>query len=138
MRWIYWVLIVLYLLSPYDLIPDLIPGWGWADDLLLVAGVCWYLLASRRASRGPDRPHQSGREEAKAQEGPAEEAKRDPYTVLGIDRSASEEEVRKAYLQLANKYHPDKVSHLGDEFRDLAAKRFKEIKAAFDALNGPT
>jgi hypothetical protein len=136
MHWIYWMLILLYLISPYDLIPDLIPGWGWADDLLLVGGLCWYFLAYRRRRRGLDGPHQGGREEATAEEAPPEEVKKDPYAVLGIDRSASGEEVRRAYRRLAAKYHPDKVSHLGEEFRDLAAKRFKEIKAAFDALNG--
>jgi hypothetical protein len=136
MRWIYWILILLYLLSPYDLIPDLIPGWGWMDDLLLVGGVCWYFLVYQRRRRGPDRPREGGREEAAAEEARPEELKKDPYAVLGIDRSASGEEIRRAYRRLAAKYHPDKVSHLGEEFRDLAAKRFKEIKAAFDALNG--
>jgi hypothetical protein len=135
MRWIYWILIVLYILSPYDLIPDLIPGWGWVDDLL-VGGLCWYFLVYRRRGRGPDEAQQGGRKEATAEEAPPEEVKKDPYAVLGIDRSASGEEIRIAYLRLAAKYHPDKVSHLGEEFRDLAAKRFKEIKAAFDALNG--
>jgi hypothetical protein len=138
MHWIYWILILLYLLSPYDLIPDLIPGWGWADDLLLVGGLCWYFLVYKRRRRGLDGDHQEGGEEAKAQEARPEEVKKDPYAVLGIDRSASGEEVRQAYRRLAAKYHPDKVSHLGEEFRELAAKRFKEIKAAFDALNGST
>jgi hypothetical protein len=136
MQWIYWILILLYLLSPYDLVPDLIPGWGWADDLLLAGGLCWYFLVYRRRGRGPDGPHQGSGEEATAEAAPPEEVKKDPYAVLGVDRSASGEEVRRAYRQLAAKYHPDKVSHLGEEFRDLAAKRFKEIKAAFDALNG--
>jgi DnaJ domain/Protein of unknown function (DUF1232) len=136
MRWIYWILILVYLLSPYDLLPDLIPGWGWADDLLLVGGLCWYFLAYRRRGRGQAVPHQGSREEATTEEASQDEPKKDPYAVLGIDRSASGEEVTRAYRQLAAKYHPDKVSHLGEEFRDLAAKRFKEIKAAFDALNG--
>jgi DnaJ domain/Protein of unknown function (DUF1232) len=136
MPWIYWILILLYLISPYDLLPDLIPGWGWVDDLLLLGGLCWYFLVYRRRGRSPDGPHQGSREEARAEKASPEEVKKDPYAVLGLDRSASGEEVRRAYLQLAAKYHPDKVSHLGEEFRDLAAKRFKEIKAAFDALNG--
>ncbi len=138
MRWIYWILIFLYLISPYDLIPDLIPGWGWADDLLLVGGLCWYFLVHRRRWRSPDGPHRGSREEETTEAAPAEEVKKDPYAVLGVDRSASGEEVRRAYRQLAAKYHPDKVSHLGEEFRVLAAKRFKEIKAAFDALDGST
>jgi hypothetical protein len=136
MRWFYWILILLYLVSPYDLIPDLIPGWGWADDLLLVAGLCWYFLVYRRQGRGANGAHQGGSEETAAEKAQHGSGKKDPYAVLGVDRSASAEEVKRAYRQLAAKYHPDKVSHLGEEFRDLAAKRFKEIKAAFDALNG--
>jgi len=135
MRWVYWILILLYLLSPYDLIPDLIPAWGWADDLLLVSLLCWYFLVYRRRRVGMDGAHEGRNEEATVGEAPKERDK-DPYAVLGIDRSASGEEVKRAYRRLAAKYHPDKVSHLGEEFQDLVAKRFKEIKAAFDALNG--
>jgi hypothetical protein len=137
MRPIYWILVILYVLSPYDLLPDLIPGWGWADDLLLVGGVWWYFLARRRQGRSQEGQHRESREGARADKAPSQQGKKDPHAVLGIDRSASGEEVRRAYRQLAAKYHPDKVSHLGEEFRDLAAERFKEIKAAFDALNGP-
>jgi uncharacterized membrane protein YkvA (DUF1232 family) len=136
MRWFYWILILLYLISPYDLIPDLIPGWGWADDLLLIGGLCWYFLVYRRRGSGPDRAGEGTRKKAAAEESSSKDAIKDPYAVLGLDRSASEEEIKRAYRQLAAKYHPDKVSHLGEEFRELAAKRFKEIKAAFDALNG--
>jgi hypothetical protein len=136
MRWFYWILIILYLISPYDLIPDLIPGWGWADDLLLVGGVCWYFLVFRRREGGQHRGYKGSRENATAEESPSEGVRKDPYAVLGVDRSASEEEIKKAYRLLAAKYHPDKVTHLGEEFRELAAKRFKEIKTAFDTLNG--
>jgi hypothetical protein len=137
MRWFYWILIILYLISPYDLIPDLIPGWGWADDLLLVGGLCWYFLFYQRRRGGQEPGYHRSRANAAAEEiSPSESMGKDPYAVLGVDRSASEDEIKRAYRQLAAKYHPDKVTHLGEEFRELAAKRFKEIKAAFDALNG--
>jgi len=54
--------------------------------------------------------------------------------VLGVPRDATQEEIKKAYRQLANKYHPDKVEHLGDEFKKLAETRFKEIEAAYREL----
>ena len=40
--------------------------------------------------------------------------------------------MKKAYKSLVKKYHPDKVSHLGDEFKDLAETRLKEINEAYD------
>ncbi|MBU0768631.1 MAG: J domain-containing protein [Proteobacteria bacterium] len=59
---------------------------------------------------------------------------RDPYAVLNVPKDASPEEIKKAYRDLANKYHPDKVHHLGDEFRELAEKHFKEIEEAYREL----
>ncbi|MEJ2219960.1 MAG: J domain-containing protein, partial [Desulfobacterales bacterium] len=58
----------------------------------------------------------------------------DPYRVLGIDRSASIEEIKHAYRDLAGKYHPDKLEHLGDEFKVLAETRFKDIQQAYQEL----
>ena len=57
-------------------------------------------------------------------------AKRDYYEVLGISRSASQEEIKKAYRQLARKYHPDANS--GDEQAEV---KFKEVKEAYDVLS---
>jgi molecular chaperone DnaJ len=54
---------------------------------------------------------------------------RDYYEVLGVDRDAPAEEIRKAYLKLAHKYHPDKTG--GDQ---EAETRLKEINEAYDVL----
>ena len=58
----------------------------------------------------------------------------DPYKILEIRRGASQEDIKRAYRQLAGKYHPDKVEHLGDEFKVIAEKRFKEIQQAYQEL----
>ena len=59
---------------------------------------------------------------------------KDPYTVLNVDRDASPEEIKNSYKKLANKYHPDKVLHLGEEFKKMAEERFKEIQETYREL----
>jgi DnaJ like chaperone protein len=58
----------------------------------------------------------------------------DHYTVLGVDSSASNEELKKAYRHLAKQYHPDKVSHLGGELVEFAHQKFQEINESYQAL----
>ena len=54
------------------------------------------------------------------------------YAVLGLEPGADMETIKKSYRQLSMKYHPDKVSHLGDEFKKIAEEKMKEINAAYD------
>ena len=56
------------------------------------------------------------------------------YTVLEIDSSASDDEVRKAYKKMAIKYHPDKVSHLGEDVQKSATEKFKKINEAYERI----
>lgn len=54
------------------------------------------------------------------------------YAVLGLSPGADMESIKKAYRTLSMQYHPDKVSHLGDEFRAVAEEKMKEINQAYD------
>lgn len=58
----------------------------------------------------------------------------DPYKILEISSSATDEEVRKAYRKLAVKFHPDKVEALGDNVRKAAEEKFKKIQAAYEQI----
>ncbi len=54
------------------------------------------------------------------------------YAILGLQSGANQDEIKKAYRKLSMKYHPDKVRHLGDEFRAVAEEKMKEINGAYD------
>ena len=56
------------------------------------------------------------------------------YKILEIDKSATDDEVKKAYRRMANKYHPDKVSYLGEEFRNAAKEKFQKLNEAYEKI----
>lgn len=57
---------------------------------------------------------------------------RDPYEVLGVSRSASEDEIKKAYKVLSRKYHPD--ANINNPNKDQAEEKFKEIQQAYQQI----
>lgn len=56
----------------------------------------------------------------------------DPYSVLGVSRSASDEEIKKAYRNLSRKYHPD--ANINNPNKEQAEEKFKEIQQAYDQI----
>jgi len=56
------------------------------------------------------------------------------YKILEIEKSANEEEVKKAYRKMAMKYHPDKVQHLGHEYEKDAQEKFRKINEAYEQI----
>ncbi|BBO89784.1 hypothetical protein DSCOOX_29640 [Desulfosarcina ovata subsp. ovata] len=129
--------VLLYVFFPSDLVPDFLIGWGWLDDLIVL-----YLLWRYYRRQPQPKRTEKGTEQARDKvderqyrttetDGPDRQS---PYTVLGIPPGASREEIKTAYRRLAGKYHPDKVEHLGNEFKALAEARFKEIQQAYEEL----
>lgn len=56
------------------------------------------------------------------------------YKILEVEPSVTNDEVKKAYRKMAMKYHPDKVSHLGDDFRKTADEKFKKVNEAYEKI----
>ncbi len=56
------------------------------------------------------------------------------YKILGLDSNAEVSEIKVAYRKMATKYHPDKVSHLGEEFSKVAEEKFKAINDAYQKI----
>jgi hypothetical protein len=132
------LLLILYFLFPYDLVPDFFPGVGWVDDILLIGLLGYFFfLRPRRAERSRRAGERaSGNRAFREEEEAVGEPPRpfDPYEVLGVKETASSDEIKTAYRRLVSRYHPDKVTHLGEEFRVLAEKKFKEIQRAYQEL----
>ncbi|MDK9709162.1 MAG: DnaJ domain-containing protein [Desulforhopalus sp.] len=63
---------------------------------------------------------------------PSQDMAEQHYATLGLPKGADFEEIKKAYRKLSMQYHPDKVRHLGDEFRAVAEEKMKEINHAYD------
>ncbi len=56
------------------------------------------------------------------------------YRILEVERTATDEELKTAYRKMALKYHPDKVSHLGEDFRKTAEEKFKAVNQAWEKI----
>ncbi|MCG8552861.1 MAG: DnaJ domain-containing protein [Desulfobacterales bacterium] len=153
-----------YLISPADLIPEMYLPWiGWIDDSLVLMCL-YHLIrygrlpsflfkkgnkqpsgknakdpgtagpfkqgAQNSSSTRSDTTGRSTKRENSANTG----ALKSPYEILGVDKSASWPEIQTAYKNKAKQYHPDKLSHLGEDFSNLANEKFLEIQQAFAAL----
>jgi hypothetical protein len=142
-RWLPILLGLLYVVSPVDVLPDFLPALGWLDDLLLMGVLVWFLVRQARGqspwdflrgrARGPYTryPGGPGPEDLRA-----DFAQMDPYTLLEVSPSATPEEIKSAYKRAVARYHPDKVSHLGAEFRELAHRKLVAIQQAYESLQG--
>jgi len=146
------LLVLIYIMSPYDFLPDFLIPAGWLDDALLLGGLVYYLRRGRlprifssltglfqnsktRSAGSADRNDKSKTWKTEFDSNfNSKDKAGNPYKILGVNPGASDEEIRTAYHRAAQLYHPDKVSHLGPELQEVARRKFLEIQAAYDQL----
>jgi len=56
------------------------------------------------------------------------------YTILELDKTATDAEVKKAYRDMAKKYHPDKLQHMDEAYRQGAEEKFKNVQEAYETI----
>ena len=100
-------------------------------ELQLAQNIGNYLGISAYDQRSIAAKYKSGFRGA-APAGEVDEA--DHFAILGLARGASFAEIRTAYRKLSMQYHPDKVAHLGEEFKKVAEEKMKEINNAYEFL----
>ncbi len=156
---------LVYFINPMDLVPDYFPLLGWLDDSLLIGLLIYYLKTGKlpgffrfdrfREDGMNDNGENSrdGSEQSRNNDHSARQKKsrstrnrransttgargKTPHETLGLPPGAGLDKIRAAYRKAAAMYHPDKVSHLGPEFQEMARVKFIEIQRAYEELTG--
>ena len=160
----FWLLVPLaYGICPFDLLPDyIIPFAGWIDDVLLTWLFCYALFTGKlpnflvkilkrspftnkyskknrfnKMKQGFSNYYNDNTNDNNFQDsfnGYGSNIKDDPYEILGISANASPKQIKRAYREKIHLYHPDKVSHLGDEFKSLANEKFIKVQNAYNKI----
>jgi hypothetical protein len=139
------VLCILYVLSPIDILPDVLGLPGRIDDLLVALGTLLYLYTGSKKAPGGGRSRRGGANESRRGREERRESRDsslggdarepyDPYSILEVNRGEDLEEIRRRYKEKLLQYHPDRVQHLGKEFQDMAERRTKEITEAYQHI----
>lgn len=156
--WLLFVIILvgIYVIIRIDFIPDVLPIVGWLDDTFLVGLLLYYFrykklprfllrLGQWLFQKKSGRPRGTWQKTGTGEQGRTAQDRqsrsgggqlKNPYAVLGLKPGASQKEIQAAYREAVQKYHPDKVLHLGEEFQELAQQKFIEVQEAYDELMG--
>jgi DnaJ like chaperone protein len=124
-----------------DLLLDIVYAEGplAPGKFAIVRQLCWSLgvhereLAALAAMRGY--AYAATGNGGRSQQAPRDAASgKDPYAILGIDRDASESQIKRAYRKLMSQHHPDKLGDVPEELKRRAEDRAREINAAYERI----
>jgi hypothetical protein len=101
---------------------------GYSIVGLVVKGIFW----QKTVIPGEEEANQSQQKEEKSDMWEFSSKDEQYARVLGLTPVVNAESIKRAYHDLLAKYHPDKVSHLGAEFKTIAEARTREIREAYD------
>jgi len=99
------------------------------DEVQLAHQIAAFLQISSYDLRTIEAKYMYGQQQTAATAAQSEEIF---YAELGLEKGADFETIKKAYRKLSMQYHPDKVAHLGEEFKGVAEEKMKNINAAYD------
>jgi len=139
------ILVILYFVVPVDIFPDFLGLPGRIDDFVVALVGLYYMVANSGKSRGPaaggpgERTAADPNRKKRGSAGVGDPetgtpAPPDPYDVLGVPRGATLADVRRVYREKLLQYHPDRLQHLGREFRELAEEKTRELNEAFGRI----
>jgi DnaJ-domain-containing protein 1 len=127
--YIWLIILIIYIISPRDLFP------GFIDDIIALGAIMYirYRNARQRGRAGYSGERRGPHTDA----GPTTAhglSLNEAYDLLGVDRNATWEEIRKAYREKIAKSHPDKVSHLSEELQEKAKELTLKLNKAIDLI----
>lgn len=96
--------------------------------LIIIAAVFFVLYLLRK---GPTKQRVAGKRKPRAV---PPGSGRSAHDILGVRPGASEDEIRRAYQEKVQQYHPDKVASMAGELQELAEQRTKELNGAYNEL----
>lgn len=97
--------------------------------------IVFSMIGAKEADRESNKDRDGNQKQQNRAEPEHHETQPQWTLVLGVPQSASEDQVKTAYRSLIQKYHPDKLANLGEEFQAIAEARTKEINEAYAAYN---
>lgn len=144
------IAVLVYIACPLDIIVDVIPVFGFLDDVVVAAIVfsaarnrlllehCQVQNQTAQVFKNYPGPHfNRPRFQEFVDSQPVIDVAcfhRDPYRVLNIEAPVSAQQVRAAYRRLCAQYHPDKVTHLGEDVQSRAHEKMIELRQAYEQL----
>lgn len=142
LKYIFIIIGLIYLLSPIDFLPDLFGLIGRLDDVALIGFLVWkYKQIKNRLSANFEKAKKDFNSETSTNsnsESRNNSTKKTfcPYDTLKVSKNASQDEIKKAYKKMIKEYHPDKVEHLGEDLKELANNKIRDIQRAYEELSG--